>query len=57
MNEVFELACPKNLTTRKSYLKFICPFRETNTGQNALSLIGLSLWNKTSRDYEKTQKH
>ena len=54
MNEVFGLACPKSLRTRKSYLKLICPFRETNTGQNA---IGLSMWNKTSRDYEKTQKH
>ena len=34
LNEVFESACPNNLRTRNSYLKLICPFRKTNTGQN-----------------------
>ena len=45
-NEVFELACPNNLRARNSYLKLICPFRKTNTRQNALSFIGPSTWNK-----------
>ena len=45
--EVFELASPNNLRTRNRYLELICPFRKTNMVQNALSFIGLSLWNKT----------
>ena len=34
LNEVFELACAKNLRTRNSYLKLICPFRKANLEQN-----------------------
>ena len=44
---VFELACPNNLRTRTSYMKLICPFQKTNTGQNPLFFISPSLWNKT----------
>ena len=47
LNEIFELACPNNLRTRNSYLKLICPSRKTNMGQNALSFISPSIWNKT----------
>ena len=47
LNEVFELACPNNLRTRNRYLKLIWLFRKTNMGQNALSFIGPSIWNKT----------
>ena len=47
MNEVIELVYPNNLGTRNSYLKLICPFRKRNTGQNTLSLLGPSIWNKT----------
>ena len=54
LNEVFELACPNNLRTRNSYLKLICPFRKTNMGQNALSFIGPSIWNKTPEVLKKT---
>ena len=54
LNEVFELASPNNLRTRKRYLKLICPFRKTNMGQNALSFIGPSIWNKTPKVLKKT---
>ena len=54
LNEVFELACPNNLRTRNSYLKLICSFRKTNMGQNALSFIGPSIWNKTPEVLKKT---
>ena len=40
MNEVFELVL--------SYLKLICPFWKTNTGQSALSFTDSSVRNKTS---------
>ena len=54
LNEVFEWACPNNLRTRNSYLALICPFRKTNMGQDALSLSGPSLWNKTPEVHKKT---
>ena len=54
LNEVFESACPNNLRTRNSYLKLICPFRKTNTGQNSISFIGISIWNKTPEVLTKT---
>ena len=54
LNEVFELACSSNLTTRNSYLKLICPFRKSNMGQNTLSFIGPSIWNKTPEVIKKT---
>ena len=47
LNQVFELACPNNLRARNSYLKLICLFQKTNMGQNALSFIRPSIWNKT----------
>ena len=49
LNEAFELACPNNLRTKNNYLILICPFRKTNTGQNALFLIDPSIWNKTPK--------
>ena len=54
LNEVFELACSNNLRTRNSYLKLICPFRKSNMGQNVLSFIGPSIWNKTPEVLKKT---
>ena len=54
LSEVFELACANNLRTRNSYLKLIYSFRKTNTGQNALSFIGLSIWNKTLEVLKKS---
>ena len=54
LNEVFELASPNNLRRRNRYLKLICPFRKTNIGQNTLSFIGSSIWNKTPEVLKKT---
>ena len=54
LNKVFELASPNNLRTRNRYLKLICTFRKTNMGQNALSFIGPSIWNKTPEVLKKT---
>ena len=54
LNEVFELACPNNLRTKNSCRKLICPFRKTNMGQNALSFIGPSIWNRTLEVLKKT---
>ena len=54
LNEVFELACPNNLRKRNSYLKLVFPFQKTNMGQNALSFIGPSIWNKTPEVLKKT---
>ena len=55
LNEVFELACLNNLRRRNSYLKLICPFRKTNTGQNTVSFIGPSVWNNIRS--QKSQQH
>ena len=57
LNEVFELDCPNNLRTRNSYLKLICPFRKTEMGQNALSFIGPSIWNKKPQRFSKKKKN
>ena len=54
LNEFFELACPKTLRARNSYLKLICSFRKTNIGQNQLSFIGPSIWNETPEILKKT---
>ena len=53
LNEVFELACSNNIRTRNSYPKLICLFRKSNMGQNALSFIGPSMWNKTPEFLKK----
>ena len=53
LNEVFELACPNNFKIRNSYLKLIGPFQKTNMGQNVLSFIGPSIWNKTPEVLKK----
>ena len=46
LNEVFMKAPESSSSLRNSYQKLQQPFRKTNTGQNALSFIGLALWNK-----------
>ena len=54
LNEIFELPCPSNLRTKNRYLKLICPFRKSNMGQNALSFIDPSIWDKTPEVLKKT---
>ena len=39
---------------RNSYQKPQQVFRKTNTGQNALSFIGLALWNKVPEKIKRT---
>ena len=50
-----------NLRTRTSYLKLLCPFRKTNTEQNALFFIGPALWSNTpevlKKETKKEQQH
>ena len=46
LNEVFEFAPEGNVRLRNSFLKLNGPFRNTNTGQKALSFIGPSFWNQ-----------
>ena len=38
---------------RNSYQKLWQPFRKINTGQNALSFIGLALWNKVPEEIKR----
>ena len=47
LNKVSELAGLNNLRTRNRYLKLICPFGKNSMGQNVLSFVGPSIWNKT----------
>ena len=39
---------------RNSYQTLQQPFRKTNTGQNALSFIGPTLWNKVPEEIKRT---
>ena len=47
LNEVFDVAVENNFQLRCSFQKLKCPFHKINTGQLALSYIGLTFWNKT----------
>ena len=38
---------------RSSYHKFQQPFPKTNTGQNALSFIGWTLWHKVPKEIKR----
>ena len=40
--------------TKKELAKTSAPFRKTNTGKNALSFIGLVLWNKVPKEIKRT---
>ena len=54
LNEVFIKAPESSSSLRNSYQKLQQPFRKTNTGQNALSFIGLALWNKSPQNIKRT---
>ena len=54
LNEVFEFAPEGNISLRNNFLKLKRPFRNTNTGQKALSFIGPSLWNQIPETLKKT---
>ena len=46
LNEVFQWAAESNRTLRKDYRKLKHPFHRATAGQNSLSLLGPSKWNK-----------
>ena len=54
LNEVFEFAPKGNISLRNNFLKLKRPFRNTNTGQKALSFIGPSFWNQIPETLKKT---
>ena len=54
LNEVFMKAPESSSSLRNSYQKLQQPFHKTNTGQNALSFIGLALWNKVPEKIKRT---
>ena len=54
MNEVFEFASEDNVSLKNNFLKLKRPFRNTNTGQKALSFTGHSFWNQIPETLKKT---
>ena len=54
LNEVFMKAPESSSSLRNSYQKLQQPFRKANTGQNAFSFIGPSLWNKVREETKRT---
>ena len=46
LNEVFQWATESNKTLRNDYHKLKHPLRKTTAGQNSLSFLGPSKWNK-----------
>ena len=53
LNEVFQWAAESNRTLRNDYLKLKHPFRKTTAGQNSLSFLGPSKWNKLPESTKK----
>ena len=54
LNEVFDIATESNFQLRNSFQKLKCPFRKTNNGQQALSYIGPTSWNKTPNTLKRS---
>ena len=55
LNQVFEFVPECNISLRNNFLKLKRPFRNTNTGQKALSFIGPSFWNQIPETLKKTK--
>ena len=53
LNEVFQWVAESNRTLRNDYLKLKHPFRKTTAGQNSLSFLGPSKWNKLPESTKK----
>ena len=56
LNQVFEFASEGNISLRSNFLKLKRPFRNTTTGQKAISFIGTSFWNQIPETLKKTGK-
>ena len=54
LNEVLKFAAEGNISLRNNFLKLKQSFRNTNTGQKALSSIGPLFWNKIPETLKKT---
>ena len=54
LNEDFEFAPEGYISLRNNFLKLKQSFRNTNTGQKALSFIGPSFWNQIPETLKKT---
>ena len=52
--KVFEFAPEGKISLRNKFLKLKRPFRNTNTGQKALSFIGSYFWNQIPETLKKT---
>ena len=55
LNEDFEFAPEGYISLRNNFLKLKQSFRNTNTGQKALSFIGPSFWNQIPETLKKTE--
>ena len=53
MSDIFKPVTNRRGSTRNSYLKLSQPFMKTNQGQNSLSYIGPSVWNKLPEKIKK----
>ena len=53
LNKVFQWAGESNRTLRNDYLELKHPFRKTIAGQNSLSSLGPSKWNKLPESTKK----
>ena len=53
LHEVFQWAAESNRTLRNDYLKLKHPFHKTTAGQNSLSFLGPSKWNKLPESTKK----
>ena len=53
-NEVFTKAPQSTLSLGNNYQKCQQPLCKTNTDKNALSFIGLALWNKVPKQINRT---
>ena len=53
LNEVFQWAAESKRNLRNEYRKLRHPFRETTAGQNSLSFLGPSKWNKLPESTKK----
>ena len=54
LNEVFEFVPERHISLTNNFLKLKQLFRNTNTGQKALSFIGPSFWNQILETLKKT---
>ena len=55
LNEVFDVATGNNFQLRGSFQKLKCPLRKNNTGQLALSYIGVTFSTKTPDTLKHTK--